>query len=456
MTRHYCFGLALLALGGLVLPAYPEDQQSEQGTRPEPTPEAADEAILLLQAEDIPIETRIEGVRRILQAYPEDATTWAALGELYMNADEPARALGALRQAVELDSKLHSSWHWIGILEKRNGSYKEAAMAFDRARAAGGPPAVELNEKAVALVRMGRMSEAYGAWRDALTHDPGWGVLYTNAAKAALALGNEDAARDHFLQGMKAERYEETLPLMWTDHLVRSGRLKEALRDYEVALAEQPKAAKLRYYYGMTLKDEKEEEAAIHQLAIALSDALETGDRITADAVRKSLFALEHPKKMRELVKAEETIRKETDSPSPSEKKLLKAIDSMSPIIEEHPDLWEPRLMRGVALRRLGRGDDAKSDFEQVLVQVPDQPNAYLNIGLIERDLGHFEVAAQYAAKAASIAPTDPLIVVNAALVLVDAGKCDEAAQVLATARDSIPFENADEIRRRIKDACSE
>ncbi len=439
------FGLAaLLAIGASASAQEPAD----------PTPAPADEAIALLEADGLDLETRIEGVRRILQSNPDEAAAWAALGELYLDADDSGRALGAFRQAVSRDAALPSSWHWIGILEKRAGNLEEAIVAFDRAREAGGPASVELNEKAVAQARLGRMAEAYATWQQAIADDPGWGVLYANAAKAALALGDEEGARGWFVAGLKAERFEETLALMWTDHLVRQGRTEEALADYEVALSARPKAAKLRYYYGMTLKEEGGGDAAVRQLELALADAAESGDRTTEEAVRKSIFAIRHPRQMRDMVKAEEMIREETESAEPSEKNLRKAVGLMDPIVADHPDIWEPRLMRGVALRRLGRGEEAQADFEAVLALVPDQPNAHLNLGLIERDRGGFETAAGHAWTAASLAPRDPLISVNAALILVDAGQCDKAAQVLDAGGESIPFENSDEIRRRIAEAC--
>jgi len=458
----HCIAAAIACLAATALGQAPTATEpapvAAEAAAPTPAPldaaSAADEAMRLLEAEDIDVDARIDGIKRILAQFPENADAWAALGELLVRQGSDEQALNALKQATQRDPNLHSPWHWIGIVEKRRGNLDAAIAAFDAAMRAGGPKAIELNEKAVAQARAGRMNEAYASWQGALAADPGWGVLHANALKAAVALKDEEAARRHFEAGIAAERFEETTALMWTDWLLKGKRAKEALAAYRATLDKHADAYRVRYSYAMALKDDGKAKEAIPELRRALASARAADDLSIASAVEKSLFAIEHPDRMKDLVRAEKMIDAESQGNEPDREKLRKAIALMDPVIAENPRLWEPRLMRGVAHRRLGDAEAALADFRAVLAEAPDQPNATLNIALVHRDRGEFAEAATLARKAAETAPKDAMVAANAALVLMDANDCAGAKAVVERAGDALPVANAAEIRARIEQGC--
>ncbi|MBI5154365.1 tetratricopeptide repeat protein, partial [Candidatus Poribacteria bacterium] len=154
-------------------------------------------------------EERLPELEELAIAHPDSPDAWAALGELRMSAGQDGLALDAFNRAVQRDANLYSSWHWIGILNKRGKRDLPAALtAFRKALNAGAPKSREMNEIAVTQAQLGEMEAALATWRLALAEDPAWGVLYANAIKACLALEDEPGARQLFELGLKAERFE--------------------------------------------------------------------------------------------------------------------------------------------------------------------------------------------------------------------------------------------------------
>ncbi len=407
-----------------------------------PRQRAIDEAVGILDREDLDLETRLETVKAIIERHPEEGEIWAVLGELRLTAGDDDEALLAFERALDKNKELYSSWHWVGVLKKRNQRDLEGALdAFRQAIEHGGTKAVELNEIGITQAQLGRMEEAYATWTAAIEADPDWGVLYSNALKAALRLKKSQEAESLFQRGLKAKRFEETMALIWTDNLVRQNDRKAAIKAYEEALDAAPESLRLRYYYGVTLAEAGEKHDAIVQLEKTAMNAKTNGEKVTQSAAEKYLFSLQNPEKMKKLVKAQQTITSVEGDGRSDRKKLAEAIDTMSPIIAEHPNLWEPRLMRGVAHRRLGHSDAARSDFEAVLTEVPDQSNALVNLALLFRDQKEFDRAADYAQKAADLAPNDPNVMINATLVMIDCGDCDEAKALASKAYDVLPEE---------------
>lgn len=448
--RSSVLSLVLAAMMAAAVSAQPVTSSDQPSSPTVPTRSAseaaADEAMRLLTAVDVSLEVRIEGVTNILEGYPDQAEVWAALGELRMQAADDDEALRAFERAVFLDPTLHSAWHWIGILRKREKRDLEGALAaFRKAIEHGAPEAVELNEIGVTLAQLGRMSEALQTWERAIELDPDWGVLYANGLKAAASLGREEKARSLFERSLKAERFEERAVLMWGDHLVRAGRRKEALAAYRTALDAKPANPRIRYYYAATLLEEGDQKKAIEEYRTTLEFSRADGDKTTESVVRKALFALEHRKEMERMLQAEGLIFQVPAKSQDIEKNLRKAVELLDPIVQEHGEFWEPALLRGVALRRLGDHEKARRDFEKVLEAVPEQPNALINMALLFRETANYYNAVEYARRAVDAAPRDPAVLVNAGFVMVDTLRCDEARELAQRVRTIVPEEHLDE-----------
>ncbi|MGF1571807.1 MAG: tetratricopeptide repeat protein [Sumerlaeia bacterium] len=418
---------------------------------------AVAEALELPGDDSLGIGVRLSLAEALITRFPERGELWAVLGELRLEAgDQDAEALLAFERAVAKDSTLWSSWHWIGIIRKRGGDYDGAIEAFKTSIANGAPEFRELNEWAYCLAQKGNLNEAFAIWQLAIEKSPEKGFLYSNALKAATMLRSWEVGAGLFDKALVAGEFDERSVLIWTDGLVSAKKRDEAIAAYQKAILMFPQNAKFRFYYGATLRELKRDDEAETEFRQAITLADGAQDLQTKNTAQKALFALRQPKKLDDLIEVEELLQREDLHKPKYQKKLQEARQQMTDILADYPDFWEPMLMRGVVNRRLAALDLAEQDFKQVLILAPDQPNATLNLGLIEQDRQNFVPAMGYARKALQIAPRDPLVVTNGIFILINGGACDEATVETRRATDVLPKEILDAIYSALQGGCPE
>jgi tetratricopeptide (TPR) repeat protein len=88
---------------------------------------------------------------------------------------------------------------------------------------------------------------------------------------------------------------------------------------------------------------------------------------------------------------------------------------------------------RGFAYLALNEQDNAKQDFEAALAQQPENPSAYLGLGMLERRSGNLAEAARNLERSAELQPT-PMAFQQLAEVLDAAGQKDAAQAARAQA----------------------
>ena len=93
----------------------------------------------------------------------------------------------------------------------------------------------------------------------------------------------------------------------------------------------------------------------------------------------------------------------------------------------------------GVALRTLGRLDEALAAMEQAVERLPEDVEARGNLGLVLFDLGRHAQAAECQRQALALDPADPDSIVNLVAALFAQGQLDEALQVLQDGDQRIP-----------------
>lgn len=418
---------------------------------------AVAEALGLVDDESLPVADRIELAEAMVARFPERGELWAVLGELRVaEGSLDAEALLAFERAVAKDPTLWSSWHWVGILQKRGRNFDQAIEAFKMSISQGAPEFRELNEWAYCLAQKGDLQGAFATWRLAIEKAPEKGFLYANALKAAVMLKSWETGNELFLACLSAQEFDERGVLIWTDGLVDQRKKDEALAAYQRALLAFPSNPKFRFYYGATLREYKRDEEAETEFRQAVALASAEGDLQTKNVAQKALFAMLHPKKLDQLIEVEKLLQREDLHKPKYQKQLTEARKNMTEILVDYPDFWEPLLMRGVVNRRLADLEAAEKDFQEVLRVAPDQPNATLNLGLIEQDRQNFGPAMDYARKAMAIAPKDPLVVTNGIFILINGGACDEATVETRRATDVLPKEILDAIFSALQGGCPE
>ncbi|MEQ8819239.1 MAG: tetratricopeptide repeat protein [Sumerlaeia bacterium] len=414
----------------------------------DPDKAVSDQAVALLKREDLPIESRIAELDKLIRQSPDNALAWAALGELRERTGQDEAALAAFERAVAKNPTLSTPWHWIGVLKKRHRrDLPGARNAFEQALA-NDPPnrAVELNELAVTLAMMGEMAPALSRWREAIAEDPEWGVLYANAAKAALALNQEDTARQLVEQGLDADRFEDILVFHWAQHLLREGEDEEAIAVLRKALARQPENLEIRFRLSEALGAGGQDEAAQEELRRIVREAKASGNSAAAQSASFRLFEMNDGRNADRFQKAVNLVLKEPDLSDPKDlrRDTIKAIKYLDEVLEDHPDLWNALFVRGVAHRRIGQYDRSEQDLKAVLALYPNEPNTTINMALLRREQGKPAEAADYARKAAELANRDPAVLMNAAFVMLYAEECEAARAYYDRARMLVPVEVLD------------
>jgi tetratricopeptide (TPR) repeat protein len=386
--------------------------------------------LALLVDEERPITARLDEMRELVRRDSRNATLLTAYGELLSKSGDDEAALIAFEQAIALDAKLYTPWLWVGILAKRGAPKPDllrAESALRRALELGAPKARTLNELAVAIAMAGRMKEARDLWREAVAHDPGWGVLYGNLVKASLALGDEKLAFAQLQPALAADRFNDAVVLQLGAHLERGKRWAEAETLYRQALEKHPMNVGYHLALGRVLVELKRPDAAIECFQTAKRLGRREGSSTAAQQAEWEIFRIENPKdeatfqSVRELVFTQSADRRQL------ERNYRKAITRLTPLIERHPNFWNARFVRGVAYRRLDEREKGRADLLAVLEIYPEEANATMELALMTRDNLDFAEAARLAERAVELAPRDPIFAVNAGFIMLEAGNCDRA-----------------------------
>jgi tetratricopeptide (TPR) repeat protein len=456
MGKHWLMTMAMATAAGLCGAA--AGQTTPTITM---TPRPAEEAVAVLQNDQLGAATRVELLRTLANANPADAAVWTAYGEGLEQAGDLPTAMAAFEHAVKADPTLHTPWLWIGILAKRGmpaPDLARAEAAFRQALANGAPRARALNELGVTLALLKRPGEAVAAWREAIDADPDWGVLYSNLLKGARALGDEKLMADYAGRAVGAARFEPNAIMMYGEHLVSTRRAREAVAFYRRALEAHPGSARIRFYAGLALLADGDKQGALSELrqARALARAQTPPDGETSQQASFELFRIEHPRDEAILQQAREAIIPPGRPGAPPARELRRAIERLTPVVERHPTLWNARFLRARALRHLGEYPEAAADLEAALEAEPDEANCLMDLALIRRDQHQFKVAADLAERAVARAPRDPLFAVNAGLIVLEDGRCEKAWQFYRAAIRMVGEEPAAILRDQIEMKCRE
>ncbi len=161
----------------------------------------------------------LEAVERAAELSPNDPAVQRTLGKIWSNCGQHARAVGALRRAVEIAPFDFHSWGRLGRTLCYGGNpeeIKEGQAVLDRILAsAPNHPMVNywLYFKANACLREGRAEDAARAARKSVEMQPGYAGAWVTLANALGQMGQFDEARDAMGQARKAN------PALTPEHL---------------------------------------------------------------------------------------------------------------------------------------------------------------------------------------------------------------------------------------------
>ncbi len=280
-----------------------------------------------------------------------------------LKAQKTKDALDLLRplQGQDLDE---SQCALVGLIHLAAEADHDALLWFDHALRSGKPPAGLFAHRALALQRLGRLSEALASFDQ------------------ALATGNLDAS-GHYHRG---------------NLLRQSRRREEAIVAYDEALRLNPAYPEALYAGGSVLEESGHFEAALEFFGEAL--------RLNPEFSQAWFSRGNILQKLKRIHLA------------------LEAYDAALALAPGHPDILSNR---GVALYELGRNKEALANYEEALARKPDSPPLLLNRANVFLRLGEPALALADCETALVQSPDYIEALGSRGIALRDLGRFDEA-----------------------------
>ncbi len=108
-----------------------------------------------------------------------------------------------------------------------------------------------------------------------------------------------------------------------------------------------------------------------------------------------------------------------------------KAVETLTPLVDastDNPAIYD---LRGAALTRLGRLQDALRDYQKALALRPDDATLLSHVGAAELALNQTDGAASALGRSVSLAPAQPQTEALLAMAQLDAGRFDDAQKTI-------------------------
>ncbi|MGO9544916.1 MAG: rhomboid family intramembrane serine protease [Rhodomicrobium sp.] len=184
------------------------------------------------------VQNAIADFLKAIELTPEDYRMHLALGGLYSDLGDQARANGYIAEAIRLQPHSHLAYILRGIMKHRLGRSGEAIADFDKATELSPKEADSYNSRAFTYLAMGRPAEALADIRTALALSPADPAILDTEGHIFLALGRpRDAIRsfDAVLEAPNGKQYAASFfgrGMAYEELAIKT----LAVRDYKSAL----------------------------------------------------------------------------------------------------------------------------------------------------------------------------------------------------------------------------
>jgi len=106
-------------------------------------------------------------------ANPKDPQAWVALGNMYFDLDNPAKAVEAYQKGLTIKPDQPDVWTDMGVMQRALKKYPEALASFDKAVALNPRHEIaRLNQGVVYLYDLGQPEQAAKVWKELLVVNP--------------------------------------------------------------------------------------------------------------------------------------------------------------------------------------------------------------------------------------------------------------------------------------------
>ena len=310
-------------------------------------------------------------LRQVISEAPDDKKALALLSDLLAGAGRLDEAEALARAAVTAAPRSALAWHQLGTTLEQLGRGEPAREAFEKAAGIDPEMPEPLNALGNHFEALGDFASAAHWYRKAVDADPGYAPAYNNLALQYQRLGRQDEALAVY------ERGREKLP----GSSVLLNNLASWHHEQARRLRREAAAAAARPEEARELEQRSREAAAhaeeIYREAIA-ADPL---DPSPLNNLGGLLGELGDGARQRELY--EKAVELKPDYADAlhnladwhaKNAEFARAEDLLDRAIAAEPRHWQALRLRGAVRDRLGRSDEACTDYRASLALQPRQP----------------------------------------------------------------------------------
>jgi predicted O-linked N-acetylglucosamine transferase (SPINDLY family) len=289
-------------------------------------------------------------------------------GIAYLDAGEPAKAVGLFRQAAELEPDVAAHQVNLAYALQQTGAHEDALPCLRRA-ATLAPDSFDAHYMlAGGLERVGDHAGAVTHLRHAVRLDPGFLQAHADLGRVLSAAGDKDAARAALTAGLALGDAYSPLHLYLGNVWMELGEAEKARQHYLRADALAPGSPEVQSNLGRALHVCKDFEGALRCFHAALDKVPDAAQvHFCRGITLKSMDRLDE------------------------------AVSAFERAVELQPDHADAVSMIGTVRAQQGRLHEAMACYQRAIELRPDLPGAYGNLGLAMYELGQVgEAIVQY------------------------------------------------------------
>ena len=321
---------------------------------------------------------------QVLKQRPRLAGAHSMMGVILAGMGRKEEARKALKNAIKFDPTSHN-YSNLGELERQNGKIDAAKIALEKAVELDASYPQAFNNLGIVHFEKGEFEKAIECYNRCIELQADYPEAHNNIGNAYRATGKNELAMAHY---EKAVELRENYPEAYNN----MGSALRAEERYEEAEFCYRKAIGMKPLYGdaannlavLFIAREKYDEALR-----VLDDALKAGNHTAP--IFLSVGRAQLHKGNFELARKACVLALDEESDSAPAYTLLGQIDheldlyadaikNFERAIEIDPDFTEARNFYGIALKSLGRIDEARVQFEKTLEENPSAHGTYSNI----------------------------------------------------------------------------
>ncbi len=350
--------------------------------------------------------------------------------------DDVEEAIVQYRADLDADPQRAETYGALGHLLHRAGRHTEAVEAFEAAIALEPENWALIDDEVEALIADGQTREAIGRLEQLLERQGDFADLHCRIADLYGQVGDDDSAVTHYRRALDIEPdYLEAMARLGTHHL-SCGRWEEAAEAFHRALEQNDQL--LTHYVGLGVAQAAagERDRAIDTFELA--GAVEPNSSVLlCEVARLQLKAAAADALSDALAGEDDTALPEISLDNDD---LLDAqVDRHAEQVEQFPERPDLHYRYGVLLRSQGRLGESIREFSQAVELHPAYVQALIKLGITQQELGLLDEAIASFRAALEIEPHYVDLHYRLGVLYTDRREFDKAVRHMEAAADGAP-----------------